>query len=400
MRKATVKDVDLKGKRVLMRVDFNVPLKNGEVTDDTRIRAALPTINYVLDQGAVLVLMSHLGRPKDQVVEELRLDPVARRLNELLAGKGTVTKLYECVGDSVKARVSEAKPGDVILLENTRFYPGEKKNDPEFAKQLAELGDVYVNDAFGTAHRADASTEGVAHHLPAVAGFLMEKELNFLGTLLENPARPFYVVLGGAKVSDKIGVIENLAEICDGFLIGGGMAFSFMKVNGHEIGKSIVETDLEGVRKTMRKIADKGLVLALPEDVVVTDDPAGNGTSRVTGKDEMPADMMGVDIGPKTIEEFRDMILKAKTVFWNGPMGIFEVADFAEGTMEVAKAVSEVPGTTVVGGGDSVAALKKAGLSDKITHVSTGGGASLEFMEGKELPGVKALMDKEKAKAH
>jgi phosphoglycerate kinase len=261
MKKATVKDIDLKGKRVLMRVDFNVPLKNGEVTDDTRIRAALPTINYVLDQGAVLVLMSHLGRPKDQVVEELRLDPVARRLNELLAGKGTVTKLYECVGENVKEKVNEAKPGDVILLENTRFYPGEKKNDPEFAKQLAELGDVYVNDAFGTAHRADASTEGVAHHLPAVAGFLMEKELNFLGTLLENPGRPFYVVLGGAKVSDKIGVIENLAEICDGFLIGGGMAFSFMKVNGNEIGKSIVETDLEGVRKTMQKIDDKGLVL-------------------------------------------------------------------------------------------------------------------------------------------
>lgn len=396
MKKATIKDVDLNEKRVLMRVDFNVPLENGEVTDDTRIRRALPTIKYILNHGASLVLMSHLGRPKGKMVPELKMDPVARRLSQLL-GK-PVEKLDDCIGPEVEKKVNQMKPGQVILLENTRFHPEEKKNNLEFADQLSELGDIFVNDAFGAAHRAHASTVGVARYLPAVAGLLMEKELDFLGKALENPPKPFYAVLGGAKVSDKIGVIDNLAGICQGIIIGGGLAFTFLKAKGYEIGKSLFDEEAD-VEKIMKTVSEKRVEFALPEDVVVTDDPSGKGTSKVVGVDQIPPDMMGVDIGPKTCETFSGLISNAKTVFWNGPMGIFEVDEFAKGTFAVAKAIAQVDGVTIIGGGDSASAVKKAGLSDKITHISTGGGASLEFMEGKELPGVKALMDKEKVRA-
>ena len=398
MNKATVKDVKFDGKRVLMRVDFNCPLKDGKVADDTRIMAALPTIKYILDHNGKLILMSHLGRPKGKVAPDKKMDPVAARLSELL--DKPVTKLDECVGEAVKEKVMAMKDGDIILLENTRFYPGEKKNNPEFAEKLASLGEVYVNDAFGTAHRAHASTVGVTKHIKTcVAGFLIEKELEFLGKLLENPEKPFYAILGGAKVSDKIGVIDNLSKLCDGIIIGGGMAFTFLKAKGLEIGKSLLDPDLEKVKKMMEDLEKSGTILALPDDVVVTDDPRGKGTSKTVDVDSIPADMMGVDIGPKTIKKFSDMIKEAKTVFWNGPMGIFEVDEFAKGTMAVAEAVAEMDGASVIGGGDSVAAVKKAGLSDKMTHISTGGGASLEFMEGKELPGIAALMDKEKVEA-
>jgi phosphoglycerate kinase len=391
MSKATVKDIDVSGKRVLMRVDFNVPLKDGKITDDTRIRAALPTINYVLEHNGKLILMSHLGRPKGDKKDEFRMNPVAERLSQLLGKK--VQKLDELVGPAVKARVMEMNPGDVILLENTRFNPGETKNDPELALQLAELGEVYVNDAFGAAHRAHASTEGVARHLPAVAGFLMAKELKELGRLLDNPARPFYAILGGAKVSDKIGVIENLSKICDGIIIGGGMAFTFLKLQGFEIGKSLLDPNQDKAREIMESVRAKGVKFALPVDVVAADSPQGGGITKVVGVEEIPADLMGVDIGPKTVADFQDLIAGAKTIFWNGPMGIFEVEEFARGTMAVAEAVAANPGVKVIGGGDSVAAVAKAGLSGRMTHISTGGGASLEFMEGLALPGVEATLE-------
>ncbi len=397
MNKATVKDINVDGKRVLMRVDFNVPVKEGKVTDDTRIRAALPTINYLLEHNAKLILMSHLGRPKGPDPTKV-MNPVAGRLSELL-GK-PVTKLDECVGETATKTAMAMKPGDVLLLENTRFYPGEKKNAPEFSEKLASLGEVYVNDAFGTAHRAHASTVGVTKHIPVcVAGFLMGKELEFLAKLLLKPEKPFYAILGGAKVSDKIGVIENLSKICDGIIIGGGMAFTFLKAQGYEIGKSLLDPDMDKVKAMMAEMEKQGTILALPIDVMVTDDPEGNGKSEVVDVDSIPADMMGVDIGPKTIEQFGKMISQSKTVFWNGPMGIFEVDLFAKGTMAIADAVADVKGVTVIGGGDSVAAVKKAGLSDRMTHISTGGGASLEFMEGKVLPGIEALTDKEKVEA-
>lgn len=397
MNKATVKDIDLKNKKVLMRVDFNVPLKDGEVTDNTRIVKALKTIRYVLDQGASLVLMSHLGRPKGEVKDSLKMDPVSRRLSQLL-GK-PVTKLDDCVGPAVEAKVNQMKPGDVVLLENTRFHKEEKKNNPEFAEKLARLGEVFVNDAFGTAHRAHASTEGVAKHLPAVAGFLLETELEELGRLLEAPQKPFIAILGGAKVSDKIGVIDNLAKFCNAFIIGGGMCFTFLKAKGMQIGKSLLDPDLESVRKVMKDLEEKGVTLALPVDVMVCEDPKGEGASRVVSADSIPPHMLGVDIGPETIKNFIELIKSGKTIFWNGPMGIFEVDEFAKGTMAVAQALADTDAVTVIGGGDSVAAVAKAGVSDKMTHISTGGGASLEFMEGKTLPGVAALMDKTKVKA-
>lgn len=395
MNKATVKDIDVKGQRVLMRVDFNVPVKEGKVTDDTRIKASLPTINYLLEQGAKLILMSHRGRPKGQVVSEMNMDPVKEKLQEIL-GK-PVQKMNECIGDEVMKAVMEMNPGDIILLENTRFYPGETKNDPDFSEALAKLGAIYVNDAFGTAHRAHASTVGVTKHIPlCVAGFLMGKELEGLGKILTNPDKPFTAVLGGAKVEDKIGVIDNLSKLCDSIIIGGGMAFSFLKAQGYEIGKSLLEPDLDRVKRMMETLKERGVELALPVDVVVTDDPKGEGKIETTGADKIPEDMMGVDIGPESIKQFSKIIAESKTVLWNGPMGIFEVDAFAKGTMAMAQAIAEMDGLSVIGGGDSVAAVKKSGLADKMTHISTGGGASLEFLEGKELPGLAALMDKEK----
>ena len=402
MAKLTVRDLELGGKRVLMRVDFNVPLEGGKVRDDTRIRAALPTINYVLEKGGRLILMSHLGRPKGKVVPELSLKPVAERLSELL-GK-PVKMAPDCVGPEVERMVGELREGEVLLLENLRFHPEEEKNDPEFSKKLAALGDLYVNDAFGTAHRAHASTEGVTHYFSqCAAGFLMEKELKFLGMVLESPERPFVAILGGAKVSDKIGVIRNLLDKVDSLLLGGGMAYTFFKAKGWEVGRSLLEEDKVGLASELMEEADrKGVKLLLPVDNVVTDflDFEGRrfGRTQVVPSDGIPSDWEGVDIGPRTAEAFREEVLRAKAVFWNGPMGVFEIDEFAKGTEEVAKALAEATrkGTiTVVGGGDSAAAVKKAGLEDEVSHVSTGGGASLEFVEGKELPGVRALTDKE-----
>jgi len=390
MNKKTVKDINVTGKRVLMRVDFNVPLAEGKVADDTRLRAALPTIQYLLDQGAKVILMSHLGRPKGKVVEELRMDPVAERLSELLGRP--VRKLDDCVGDEVKAAVAEMRPGDVILLENTRFHPEERKNDPDFAKKLAELADVFVNDAFGAAHRAHASTVGVTQYLPAVAGLLMEKELNFLGKALESPERPFVALLGGAKISDKIGVIQNLLTRVDALLIGGGMANTFLKAQGYEVGQSLVEDESLGVAKELLERA--GEKLALPVDAVVADRFAADAASKAVSVDEVPPDWRILDIGPRTVELFKEKLAGARTVVWNGPLGVFEFPKFAAGTEAIARFLADLEATTIIGGGDVVAAVRRAGVADRITHVSTGGGAALEFLEGKELPGVAALLDK------
>ncbi|MCD6554378.1 MAG: phosphoglycerate kinase [Anaerolineae bacterium] len=390
MDKKTVRDVDVRGKRVLVRVDFNVPLAEGKVADDTRIRAALPTIRYLIEQGARVILMSHLGRPKGQVKEELRMAPVAARLSELL-GQPVLTA-DDCIGPQVQALVKELKPGQVLLLENTRFHPEERKNDPDFARELASLAEVYVNDAFGTAHRAHASTEGVAHYLPAVAGFLMEKEIEFLGKALESPEHPFVAILGGAKISDKIGVIENLLGKVDVLLIGGGMANTFFKAQGYEVGESLVEDEsLDTAREMLAKAGDK---LVLPVDVVVADAFAADAQSKIVGVDAVPAGWRILDIGPRTVALFKDKLAGAKTVVWNGPMGVFEFPKFATGTVEIAKALAELDAMTIIGGGDSVAAVYQAGLADKMTHISTGGGASLEFLEGKTLPGIAALADK------
>lgn len=394
MNKKTVKDVDVKGKRVFCRVDFNVPMKNGQVSDETRIRAALPTIQYLVDQGAKVLLASHLGRPKGQAVEELRLTPVAKRLSELL-GKD-VKKTDEAYGDSVKSEIDSMNEGDVLLLENVRFYPGEEKNDPELAKAFAELADVYVNDAFGAAHRAHASTEGIAKYIPAVSGFLMEKELDVLGKALSNPERPFTAIIGGAKVKDKIGVIDNLLEKVDNLIIGGGLAYTFVKAQGHEIGKSLLEEDkIELAKSFMEKAKTKGVNLYIPVDAIVADDFSADANTKVVAIEEIPADWEALDIGPKTAETYRDVIQKSKLVIWNGPMGVFEIDKFAQGTKAVAQALADANDTySVIGGGDSAAAVEKFGLAEKMSHISTGGGASLEFMEGKQLPGVVALNDK------
>lgn len=391
--KMTVSDLDMAGKRVLVRVDFNVPLQDGEVADDTRIRAALPTIEYLRRQGARVILVSHLGRPKGKVVEELRMAPVARRLSQLL---GTEVKMVPaCVGPEVEAAAAQLKDGEVLLLENIRFYPGEEKNDPEFAKQLAAIADAYVNDAFGTAHRAHASTVGVAQLLPAAAGFLMQKELEYLGRALENPERPFLAILGGAKVSDKIGVIRNLLPKVDAIAIGGGMAYTFLKAQGYEVGKSIVDEErLELAKELMAEAKQRGVTFLLPVDVVVADKFAPDAARKVVDVSEIPADWQGLDIGPKTRKLFAKEISRAKTIVWNGPMGVFEWEPFAEGTAEIARAMAESDAVTIVGGGDSAAAVEKFGLADKMSHVSTGGGASLEFLEGKELPGVAVLKDR------
>jgi phosphoglycerate kinase len=394
MSKATVRDIDVKGKRVLVRVDFNVPLDDeGRITDDTRIRAALPTVKYLLDRGAKVILASHLGRPKGQRKDEFSLAPVAMRLEELL--KQSVRKLDDCVGDQVKAAVASMKNGDIVLLENLRFHQEEEANDEGFAKALAALADIYVNDAFGTAHRAHASTAGVAEFLPGVAGFLMEKEIDVMGKALSAPERPFVAILGGAKVKDKVGVISNLIEKVDSLIVGGGMAYTFLKAKGLEIGKSIVDLEKLGLAKElMEKAKAMGVTFLLPVDVVVADRFAEDADVKVVGVSEIPQDWQALDIGPKTGEEFSQEIAEAKTVVWNGPMGVFEMKPFAEGTRRIAQALADSEAVTIVGGGDSAAAIEEMGFADKMTHVSTGGGASLEFLEGKVLPGVAALMDK------
>ncbi len=392
MNKKTIKDIDVSGKRVLVRVDFNVPMEGGQVTDDRRIRAALPTIQYLLDHGASVVLMSHLGRPKDGPDPKFEMGPVAARLSELL-GK-PVKKLDDCVGPEVEAAVKAMQPGDVTLLENTRFHKEEKKNDPAFAAQLAALGEVYVNDAFGSAHRAHASTEGVAQTLrPAVAGFLLEKELEYLGSALANPTRPFLAIMGGAKISDKIAVIENLLAKVDSLLIGGGMANTFFVAQGYSVGNSLVEQEaIETAKKLLAEYEDK---LVLPVDCTIATEFKADAEAEVVPVDAVPADWMILDIGPATVAHFSNRLAAAKTVVWNGPMGVFEFPRFAEGTFKVARALAELSGaTTIIGGGDSAAAVEQSGLAEKMSHISTGGGASLEFLEGKVLPGVAALDDK------
>ncbi|WP_426450614.1 phosphoglycerate kinase [Paenibacillus sp. S-38] len=393
MNKKSVRDVEVGGKRVFVRVDFNVPLENGKITDDTRIRETVPTIKYLTERGAKVILASHMGRPNGAVVEELRLTPVAARLSELLGQP--VAKADESVGAAVQAQVAELKDGDVLLLENVRFYAGEEKNDAELAKQFAELADLYVNDAFGAAHRAHASTEGIAHHLPAVGGLLMEKELDVLGRALNNPERPFTAIVGGAKVKDKIAVIEKLIEIADNIIIGGGLSYTFFKSKGYEIGKSLVDNDrLELVQEFERKAKEKGINFLLPVDVVVGDKFGADANTKIVNIDEIPADWEAFDIGPKTREIYAKTIAESKLVVWNGPMGVFELEPFKNGTQAVAEACAATAGYTVIGGGDSAAAVEKFHLGDKMDHISTGGGASLEFMEGKALPGVVALQDK------
>lgn len=394
MNKKSVKDLDLKGKRVFCRVDFNVPMQDGQVTDETRIRAAIPTIQYLIDHGAKVILASHLGRPKGQVVEELRLTPVAKRLTELL-GKD-VKKADEAFGDTVKSMIDTMDDGDVLLLENVRFYTGEEKNDPELAKAFAELADLYVNDAFGAAHRAHASTEGIAHHLPAVSGLLMEKELDVLGKALSNPERPFTAIIGGAKVKDKIGVIENLLDKVDNLIIGGGLAYTFVKAKGHEIGQSLLEEDkIELAKSFMKKAEEKGVKFYMPIDAVIADDFSIEANTKTVSIEEIPADWQALDIGPKTADIYSEVIRNSKLVIWNGPMGVFEWETFAGGTRAVAESLAEANDTySVIGGGDSAAAVEKFHLAERMSHISTGGGASLEFMEGKALPGVVALLDK------
>jgi phosphoglycerate kinase len=390
MEKRTVRDIEVQGKRVLMRVDFNVPLRDGVVADDRRIVAALPTIQYLLDHGAAVVLMSHLGRPKGEPSPEFSVRPASKRLSELLGWP--VTQLGDCVGDEVEKAVTSMKAGDVVVLENTRFKPGEKKNDPDLAASLARLGDIYVNDAFGSAHRAHASTEGVAHFLPAVAGLLMEKELVYLGEALASPERPFMAILGGAKISDKIGVIRSLLSQVDSLLIGGGMANTFFKAQGLNVGDSLVEDDaLDTARELLQSAGDK---LMLPVDCVVADRFDADAESRDVPVNEVPDGWRILDIGPATVTRFSDRLMVAKTVVWNGPMGVFEFPRFAGGTFAIARVLAGLSGaTTIVGGGDSAAAVEQSGLADKMSHISTGGGASLEFLEGKELPGVAALLD-------
>ncbi|MDD3612993.1 MAG: phosphoglycerate kinase [Caldicoprobacterales bacterium] len=395
MSKKTLEDVSLAGKRVLVRVDFNVPLdKERNITDDTRIRAALPTIQYLLKNNAKLVLMSHLGRPKGQGFEQdFSMAPVAKRLGELLGQE--VSLATDVIGESATSLVENLEEGGVVLLENLRFHKEEKKNDPDFAKALASFGEVYVNDAFGTAHRAHASTEGVAHHLPAVAGYLMQKELDILGKAVSNPDHPFVAILGGAKVSDKIGVINNLIEKVDTLIIGGAMAYTFIKAQGYEVGNSLLEEDkIELAKELLQKAKDKGVKLLLPVDNVVAKEFKADAEHKIAHSDNIPVGWEGLDIGPESVELFGEEILKAKLVVWNGPMGVFEMPAFAKGTEAIADYMSRCTGTTIIGGGDSAAAVKKLGYGDKMTHISTGGGASLEFLEGIELPGVAALDDK------
>ncbi len=389
MNKKTVRDIDVKGKRVLVRVDFNVPMKDGVITDDRRITSALPTINYLIGQGARVILSSHLGRPKDGPDDSLRMKPVAARLAEHI-GKPVAT-VSDCIGPEAEAVAMSLKDGDVLLLENVRFHKAETKNDPEFVAQLAKLAEVYVNDAFGSAHRAHASTEGVAHHLPAVSGFLMEKELDYLGQALESPKRPFVAILGGAKVADKIPVITNLLPQVDKLIIGGAMAFTFIKAQGGEIGASLLDAErLDFCKEVMETAGDKVL---LPVDVVAAASFDAEET-QITPADAVPEGMLGLDIGPASVKLFAEAVANAGTVVWNGPMGVFEKPQFAAGTQGLAAALAASEAVTIIGGGDSAAAVEQLGYADKMTHISTGGGASLEFLEGKVLPGVAALLDR------
>lgn len=394
MNKKTVKDIDLKGKKVFVRCDFNVPMdENRNITDNTRIVAALPTIKYLLEQNCKLILSSHLGRPKGEFKPEYSLAPVAKELSKLLGKE--VIMANDVVGEDATTKANNLKEGEILLLENVRFHKEETENDTEFSKKLASMAEVFVNDAFGTAHRAHSSTTGIASYLPAVSGFLIEKELKFLGNAVNNPERPFVAILGGAKVSDKIGVIDSLLEKVDVLMIGGGMAYTFFKAQGYEVGNSICEMDkLDLAKSAMEKAKQKGVKLMLPVDTKVGKEFKADTESKVVKYTEIPSDWEGFDIGTETIKMFSDELRNAKTVIWNGPLGLFEFDQFAVGTNEIAKVLSEIDATTIIGGGDSAAAVKKAGLEDKMTHISTGGGASLEFLEGKKLPGIEALMDK------
>lgn len=388
-----MKDFDVKGKRVFCRVDFNVPMKDGQVTDDTRIKAAIPTIEYLTENGAKVILASHLGRPKGKVVEELRLDAVAERLSNL-TGK-EVTKTDTVYGEEVSEAVSNLNDGDILLIENVRFEAGEEANDPALAEEFAKIADLYVNDAFGAAHRAHASTVGVAEKLPAAAGFLMEKEIEALGNALSDPKRPFTAIIGGAKVKDKINVIDNLLDKVDNLIIGGGLAYTFIKAQGHEIGKSLLEEDkLDLANEFIAKAKEKNVNFLMPIDTVVASDFSDSADTKIVPVDEIPADWEGLDIGPDTRELYRKTILESALILWNGPMGVFEMNSFAGGTREVAQALADTEGFSIIGGGDSAAAVEKFGLAEQMDHVSTGGGASLEFMEGKVLPGLAALNDK------
>src|SRR5450432_403514 len=397
MNKKTIRDIDVAGKRVLVRVDFNVPLNaERQITDDTRIKAALPTLTYLLDHGAALILMSHLGRPDGQVVEKLRLTPIAQRLSELLGRP--VQTAHDSIGLEVEAQAGALQPGQVLLLENLRFHKEEEKNNPEFARQLAGLADLYVNDAFGTAHRAHASTEGVTKTLPGVAGFLMEKELNFLGSALENPQRPLVAIIGGAKVSDKIAVLERLISLSDSILIGGGMANTFLKAQGYEIGDSLFEeSKLDVARNLIAKAQQKGSRFLLPSDVAIANRFAADADHKIVASSEVPQGWRILDIGPAAIEDFRQVLAEARTIVWNGTLGVAEFPEFAKGTDAIIDILAErtkAGALTIIGGGDSAAAVEQAGAAAKMTHVSTGGGASLEFLEGRILPGVAALQDK------
>jgi phosphoglycerate kinase len=396
LNKKTIEDIDVKGKKVLARCDFNVPLKDGEITNDKRIVAAIPTIKYLMENGAKVILCSHLGRPKGEYKPEFSLAPVAKRLSEYLGVDVKLAEDKEVVGENAKAMASELKEGEVMLLENVRYRAEETKNEENFSKELASLADIFVNDAFGTAHRAHCSTTGVANYLPAVCGYLIQKEIEFMGGALSNPKRPLVAILGGAKVSDKIGVISNLIEKCDTIIIGGGMAYTFMKYLGHTIGTSLLEEDwVEKAGQMMADAKAKGVNFLIPVDNKVGKEYDENTEAMIVNSDEIPDGWMGLDIGPKSQELFVDAIKGAGTVIWNGPMGVSEWENFAAGTIAVANAVAESGAISVIGGGDSVAAVTKLGFADKMSHISTGGGASLEFLEGKELPGIAALQDKD-----
>ena len=395
LNKKTIEDIDVKGKRVLARCDFNVPLKDGEITNDKRIVAALPTIKYLMDNGAKVILCSHLGRPKGEYKPEFSLAPVAKKLSEYLGSEVKLAEDPEVVGENAKAIAAELKDGEVMLLENVRYRKEETKNEENFSKELASLADIFVNDAFGTAHRAHCSTTGVAAYLPAVCGYLIQKEIQFMGGALADPKRPLVAILGGAKVSDKIGVISNLIDKCDTIIIGGGMAYTFMKYLGHSVGNSLLEADwIDKAGQMMADAEAKGVKFLIPVDNKVGKEYDENTEAMVVNSDEIPDDWMGLDIGPKTIKLFTDAIKGAGTVIWNGPMGVSEWENFAAGTIAVANAVAESGAISIIGGGDSVAAVTKLGYADKMSHISTGGGASLEFLEGKELPGIAALQDK------